>query len=202
MNNKNKQNYLRQIPAVDEILNWPKILKLSKTQPHWIILKAIRNILENKRKEFLKNPSLSKNEGFNLSMDKIISGVEKEIKKLAQPNLRRVINATGIILHTNIGRAILSSEALNNLIEIGNSYSNLEFDLEKGERGSRYTHVEKLLCQLTNAESAMVVNNNAGAVLLTLNTLAFQKKVIIPRGQLRKSSVSVLNSLWTSHCPG
>jgi len=95
-----------------------------------------------------------------------------------------VINATGVVLHTNLGRAPLSAEALRNLVEVAGGYSNLEFNLETGERGSRYEHVEDLLCRISGAESALVVNNNAGAVLLALNTLAEGKEVIVSRGQL------------------
>jgi L-seryl-tRNA(Ser) seleniumtransferase len=99
-------------------------------------------------------------------------------------HLKGVVNATGTILHTNLGRAVLSQEALNAIIGVASGYSNLEFNLEKGERGSRYSHVESLLCRITGAEAAMVVNNNAAAVMLVLSTLAKDKEAIVSRGQL------------------
>jgi L-seryl-tRNA(Ser) seleniumtransferase len=95
-----------------------------------------------------------------------------------------VINATGVVLHTNLGRAPLCAEALRNIVDIARGYSNLELDLSTGERGSRYSHVEEILCRISGAESALVVNNNAGAVLLALNSLAEGKEVIVSRGQL------------------
>ncbi|MEM2983565.1 MAG: L-seryl-tRNA(Sec) selenium transferase, partial [Candidatus Bathyarchaeia archaeon] len=100
------------------------------------------------------------------------------------PNLRRVVNATGVIVHTNLGRSLIAKEIIPHLVDIATRYSNLEYDLELGERGSRYSHVEKILCDLSGAESAIVVNNNAGAVLICLNTLAAGKEVIVSRGEL------------------
>jgi L-seryl-tRNA(Ser) seleniumtransferase len=94
------------------------------------------------------------------------------------------MNATGVVIHTNLGRAPLHPSALKHLIEVSKTYSNLEYDLDRGERGSRYIHVEEILCRLSGAESALVVNNNAGAVLLVLNTLAEGKEVIVSRGEL------------------
>ena len=99
-----------------------------------------------------------------------------------QPQLRRVINATGVIIHTNLGRSPLHPSALQHLIEVAQTYSNLEYDIELGERGSRYAHVEGILCRLSGAESALVVNNNAGAVLLALNTLAEGREAVVSRG--------------------
>jgi L-seryl-tRNA(Ser) seleniumtransferase len=101
-----------------------------------------------------------------------------------RPTLCPVINATGVVLHTNLGRAPLCEDALEAMVEVGRGYSNLEYDLEAGERGSRYVHAEELLCRLTGAEGALVVNNNAGAVLLTLSALAQGRQVVISRGQL------------------
>ena len=110
--------------------------------------------------------------------------VEKSIKGLYRYSLRRVVNATGVILHTNLGRTPLCPEALQRIVEVGRSYSNLEFDLAKGERGQRYDHVSSLICALTGAEDALIVNNNAAAVLLVLNTLAEGKEAIVSRGEL------------------
>jgi L-seryl-tRNA(Ser) seleniumtransferase len=101
-----------------------------------------------------------------------------------QPNLRRVINGTGVVIHTNLGRSVLSPKTTDRLIQAGGYYSNLEFDLETGKRGSRYSLVEELICYLTGAEAALVVNNNAAAVLICLDTLAKDREVIVSRGQL------------------
>jgi L-seryl-tRNA(Ser) seleniumtransferase len=110
--------------------------------------------------------------------------VEGIIAGLHRYKLRRLVNATGVILHTNLGRAPLCPEALDRILEVGRGYSNLEFDLEQGVRGLRYDHVSRLICMLTGAEDALIVNNNAAAVLLTLNTLAEHKEAIVSRGEL------------------
>jgi L-seryl-tRNA(Ser) seleniumtransferase len=99
-------------------------------------------------------------------------------------NLKRIVNATGVVVHTNLGRSILADDAVENLLTIASRYSNLEFDLSTGVRGSRYSIVEDILCEISGAEAAMVVNNNAGAVLLCLETLSKGKKVIVSRGEL------------------
>src|SRR5207247_2403020 len=106
------------------------------------------------------------------------------IRRRARPSLRPVLNATGTLLHTNLGRAPLADEAIARIVAVARGYSNLELDLESGERGSRYAHVERLLCNLTGAEAAMAVNNNASAVVLALNTLAVGKAVVVSRGEL------------------
>jgi len=120
----------------------------------------------------------------NYDLDAIVDLVIERVREKVRPNLRKVVNATGIVLHTNLGRAILSKAAVKAINDVAGSYSNLELDLETGERGTRYAHVEELLCRLTGAEAGFVVNNNAGAVLLVLNTLAKGREVIVSRGQL------------------
>ncbi|MBU2522023.1 MAG: L-seryl-tRNA(Sec) selenium transferase, partial [Proteobacteria bacterium] len=120
----------------------------------------------------------------NLDLSLILEKVKGRVKKIMQLNLKRTINATGIIVHTNLGRSLLPADAVENLSEIAGRYSNLEFDLSKGIRGSRYSAVEDILCEISGAEAAMVVNNNAAAVLLCLETIAKGKKVIVSRGEL------------------
>ena len=107
-----------------------------------------------------------------------------ELAKSAVPNLRRVVNGTGVVIHTNLGRSPLPESVRQALNDIAFGYSNLEFDLERGERGSRYSHVERLLCELTGAEAALVVNNNAAATYLILAALCAGREVIVSRGQL------------------
>ena len=115
--------------------------------------------------------------------DEIVLNIVNQASALARPTLRPLINATGVVLHTNLGRAPLSEETIAAMDTISRGYNNLEFDLESGERGSRHTHIEPLLCRLTGAEAGLVVNNNASAVLLGLTALAKRKEVIVSRGQ-------------------
>jgi len=119
-----------------------------------------------------------------ISPEAILSRAKTMTTAAMQPNLRPVINATGIIIHTNLGRSLLADSALENIQQIAAGYSNLEFDLKAGERGSRYSSVEELICEISLAEAALVVNNNAGAVLLSLETIASGKNVIVSRGEL------------------
>ena len=116
--------------------------------------------------------------------DSLLQGLANAVRSAVRPRLRRVLNATGVVIHTNLGRSLLADEAVQAATEAMRHYSNLEFDLTTGKRGSRYSLVENLLCRLTGAESALVVNNNAGAVFLTLETLARGREVVVSRGQL------------------
>ncbi|MGA2316676.1 MAG: L-seryl-tRNA(Sec) selenium transferase [Thermodesulfobacteriota bacterium] len=178
------QQVLRKIPSVDEILSKPEVSNLLKTYPRSVVVEAIRKGLGRLREEILRKEELSQLGDDLFSFERLYPLFQKEIDLQIQPRLRRVINATGVVIHTNLGRAPLHSSAIKHLIDISKHYSNLEYDIELGERGSRYTHVEEILCRLSGAESALVVNNNAGAVLLVLNTLAEGKEVIVSRGEL------------------
>jgi L-seryl-tRNA(Ser) seleniumtransferase len=169
---------------VDEILSRPEIINLLKVHPRKVVVEAIRKGLGRLREEILRKEELSQLGDDLFSFERLYPLFQKEIDLQIQPRLRRVINATGVVIHTNLGRAPLHSSAIKHLIDISKHYSNLEYDIELGERGSRYTHVEEILCRLSGAESALVVNNNAGAVLLVLNTLAEGKEVIVSRGEL------------------
>jgi L-seryl-tRNA(Ser) seleniumtransferase len=175
---------LRKIPRVDEILSRPQIVDLLKVHPRNVVIEAIRKGLGRLRGEILQKQDLSQLEDAFFSFENLYPLFQKEIDLQIQPRLRRVINATGVVIHTNLGRAPLHSSAIKHLMEVSKTYSNLEYDLDRGERGDRYTHVEEILCRLSGAESALVVNNNAGAVLLALNTLAEGKEVIVSRGEL------------------
>ena len=148
-----------------------------------IVLKAIQRKLENVRRNIINTQEpLSDKEP--ITVDFPGDEIREIIQSFSNNHLEKVINATGVILHTNMGRSILPVEAIDNLADIAHSYSNLEYDLEEGRRGHRYSHVEELLCDISGAESAFVVNNNAGAVLLTLNALADGKEAIVSRGEL------------------
>ncbi len=166
---------LRCIPAVHELVAHLK--KVSRA-PEKLLTNIARETTELFRKEILSGKRHS------LQEEEVKSFAERLLREKLTPSLRPLINATGVVVHTNLGRSVLPQEALEAIKEVSLRYSNLEFDLRTGKRGSRYAHVEDILCELTGAESALVVNNNAAAVLLTLNTLAFNREVIVSRGEL------------------
>jgi len=166
----------RNLPSVDSLLSSEKVMCLEETYPHNLLLNLSREQLEFERLSIARgNPCRP--------VDEIIESLCARVGVLERSNLRPVINASGVILHTNLGRAPLSQEALRAMDAVGKGYCNLEFDLDKGTRGSRYVHIEQLLCQLTGAEAALVVNNNAAAVLLGITALAKRKEIIVSRGQ-------------------
>ncbi|MBI4391537.1 MAG: L-seryl-tRNA(Sec) selenium transferase [candidate division NC10 bacterium] len=166
---------LRRLPSVDELLQEPAIKALLARLPRWAILEGIRETLERARRRILAGGAQPEDLG---------AAAAAFAEAAARPSLRRVINATGVILHTNIGRARLPEAALEAAREVGRAYSTLEFDLEAGARGSRQVHVEGLLLRLTGAEAAFAVNNNAAAVLLAINSLAEGREVVVSRGEL------------------
>lgn len=180
--NDRKQLLLRSLPGVDHILELTKADPYFKTVPKTVLTHSIRDVIENLRTEILKNPHDIAQE--KLTDAFILKSVKAFTQKTLAPNLVRTINATGVVVHTNLGRSILAEDALENIHLIASRYSNLEFDLAGGKRGSRYSAVKDILCEISGAEAAMVVNNNAGAVLLCLETIARDKKVIISRGEL------------------
>jgi L-seryl-tRNA(Ser) seleniumtransferase len=169
---------LRAIPKVDEVLQW--LTGVSRV-PVFLVKQSVREELDRLRQKILAGKKVNKN---SLSKKNITAQVKKRLHEEMMPNFRRAINATGVVIHTNLGRSILPASASEALMQAGTRYSNLEFDLATGKRGSRYSLVEKLLCDLTGAEAALVVNNNAAAVLLVLDTFAKGREVIVSRGQL------------------
>ncbi|MCD4742329.1 MAG: L-seryl-tRNA(Sec) selenium transferase [Desulfobacteraceae bacterium] len=175
--NKN-QNLLRKLPGVDHLLELIKKDTSFKQLPLNVCKSSIRYALENIRTNILNEKKV------DLSDKTILATVFKHANNDIKNNLIGVINATGVVLHTNLGRSLLCKEALKNITDISSGYSNLEYNIDKGTRGIRYSAVEDLLCELTGAEAALVVNNNAGAVLLSLNSLAENKEVIVSRGEL------------------
>ena len=173
---EDKAALLRRIPAVHELV--ARLKERFPKAPEKLITLAARQAVETLREEIL----YGKRQG--LSFEEALSSAESVLKERLKPSLRPVINATGVVVHTNLGRSLLPEEAISAVAEIAGRYSNLEFDLKTGKRGSRYSHVEEILLELTGAEAALVVNNNAAAVLITLNTLALGKEVIVSRGEL------------------
>lgn len=174
------RHLLPLLPSVEEVLNH-LTSKDREELPHQILVQNIRNGIDGLRQQILQGELIDEE---NLTGKKIAQLAWEQAQQEWQPNLRPVINATGVVLHTNLGRAVLSAEARQAIQGITKGYSNLELNLDSGQRGSRYSHVVDLLCHLTGAESALVVNNNAAAVLLALNTFAQGKEVIVSRSQL------------------
>jgi L-seryl-tRNA(Ser) seleniumtransferase len=171
------QDQLRLLPSVDELLQSSAGQQLIVQFSRSLTLRAVRASIAQARIDI-------SNGGQCPSYDDLLVRAEQTLQSEQQPHLRPVINATGVIINTNLGRAPLSAEALQAVQQVAGGYSNLEYDLDAGERGSRYTHVTKLLCELTGAEDALVANNNAAAVLVALSALAMGREVIISRGQL------------------
>ena len=172
-----KKHLLRSLPKVDEVLRQPAIAALDL--PQSVITDLVRQHIDGLRRRVLDSDLQTLP-----SMEDLCAEICTAAKAAAKPSLRPVINATGITLHTNLGRACLSEKAVQAAADAARRYSTLEYDVESGQRGSRYSHVEKLLCKITGAEAAMVVNNNAAAVLLILSALGKGGEVITSRGEL------------------
>ena len=173
------KNLLSQIPAINKILLLDEIKELMNTYTEVAIKSAIKQYIEEIKQailneELIEVPSLSK----------IVGEVARIVEKEDKNSLRRVINATGTILHTNLGRSLLSEKIKENIESVAFNYSNLEFDIDNKKRGSRYVHLIDIIKKLTGAEDVLVVNNNAAAVLLTLNTLVKDQEIIVSRGEL------------------
>ena len=173
------QKLLREIPKVDELLKNPILKTLSLNVPDQTITQAVRQVLEDLRRGILSG-EIEEMPG----QDWLCTRIAENALRDAEPSLRPVINGTGIILHTNLGRACIADRAAQAAQKVAQSYSTLEYNLQAGRRGTRYSHVEDLLCKLTGAESALVVNNNAAAVLLILSDMATGGEVITSRGEL------------------
>ncbi len=175
------KNLLRELPSVDHLLHHPKSEPLLARLNRDYVTQQCREILDELRSAIRQGKSVGAKE---LAEESILSQLETRIGLDREPKLIRVINATGTVLHTNLGRAVLPQPAIDALCRVGSSAVNLEYDLAQGERGRREEMIEKLLMNLTGAEAATVVNNNAAAVFLGLNTVANGKEVIVSRGEL------------------
>ncbi len=168
---------LRQLPSVDRLLDVEAIQELIETYGRQTTVEALRETLDAAREKIREGGDIP-------DIASLVTHAHTRLKERLAPTLRRVINATGVIIHTNLGRAPLSNATRAAMDEVSQGYSTLEYDLEAGRRGHRTVHAERLLCDLTGAEAALVVNNNAGAVLLALTGLALGRGVVISRGQL------------------
>jgi len=180
MDENQAKEYLRQIPGVDAVLQMEAVRDALSRHPRKLILDAIREELDENRNRILQS------HGSPTAIDpsELARSIAERADRLAAFTLRPVVNATGIVIHTNLGRSLLPEEAIERLQTVCRGYSNLEYDLQLGERGSRHVHAEAILRELTGAQAALVVNNNAGAVFLILNTLARGREVVVSRGQL------------------
>ncbi len=168
---------LRSLPSVEQLLQTPAVLELVASYGRPLTLDAVRQALEEARQQFPQTGNIP-------NSSELVDRANNLIEESVRPTLTPVINASGVILHTNLGRAPLSRTALQAAQLAALSYTNLEFDLRNGKRGSRLLHAEALLCRLTGAEAAVVVNNNAAAVMLVLTALARRRAVVIARSQL------------------
>ena len=169
---------LSGLPSVDEILKGGRGMRWLNTYPRRYVVQAVRETIDLRRKEIIEGLAV------DLSVERMAADIERIVGSLSSFSLKPLINATGVVIHTNLGRSTLSERAIENIRRVSDSYSNLEYDIEKGKRGKRYTHIKRILRETTGAEDALVINNNAAAVLLCLNTLSKDKEVIVSRGEL------------------
>lgn len=178
----NKRNLFSQLPSVDEVLNDEKIKTALIDYPRILVTDSIRSEIDDTRKKIV---NLKEDiEDFKIDYDSIINNILDKIKLNYALSLKKVINGTGIVIHTNLGRSLLSESIKEDIWTSASRYSNLEYDLDNGERGSRYSHLKNIIKKLTKAEDVLVVNNNAAAVLLVLSTMAKNSEVIVSRGEL------------------
>jgi L-seryl-tRNA(Ser) seleniumtransferase len=169
---------LRRLPKTDELLKREDLTALAGSAPRAVVVGAVRDAVESLRERLLGGETVEFDD------DTVADEVGRLVAARLRPSLRRVVNATGIIVHTNLGRSVLAESALRAMIDAAGNYSTLEYDVSTGERGSRHVHVERLICEVTGAEAAMAVNNNAAAVLLAIAGLSARKEAIVSRGQL------------------
>jgi len=189
---ESKADLYRKLPSVDELVHRPSLASLISHEGQRSITEAARAVLSSLRQEIAAGRLDAK--GVDLAVSGVDAAVERELRRALRFSLRTVVNATGVVLHTNLGRAPLAPAAIEHIAETAQAYSNLEFDLESGERGKRDVHVDRLFKKLLSEDgfpkaspaqiSTIVVNNNAAAVLLALNTLADGGEVVVSRGEL------------------
>lgn len=179
---ENQQRLLKKLPGVDHVLEIIRNDNSYDHVPHSVVLSSIRSVIEKLRQSVLDNNEEITDDHFADTF--IFNKVSSAIVRKMTLNLKRTINAAGVVVHTNLGRSLLSDEAVKHVTDTAQRYSNLEFNIETGKRGLRYSAVEDIICEISGAEAALAVNNNAGAVLLALDTVANGKEVIVSRGEL------------------
>jgi L-seryl-tRNA(Ser) seleniumtransferase len=173
-----RQEALSKLPSVDEVLKSLHGKDLLGRYPRKFVLNAIRDVINIRRMKILKGDTM------DVSLEDLVRQISAKAMHLSSYSLRHVINATGIVVHTNLGRAVLPEKAIEHVVNIAGGYSNLEYDLDAGRRGKRYAHIKSLLREITGAEDGIAVNNNAAAVLICLNSVAKDREVIVSRGEL------------------
>ena len=181
-----KWELLRKLPKVDYLLQYNGLKEYGKNTDYYTFSESIKSGIDFFRQKIL-NGEYEENKTQNLEIDlteRLVEKIKEILKEKSLYNLRKVINGTGTIIHTNLGRSIFSEKTAKHVAEIMTCYNNIEYDLETGERGSRYKHLEKIICDVTGAEGAIVVNNNAAAVVLCINEFAKEKEIIVSRGEL------------------
>jgi L-seryl-tRNA(Ser) seleniumtransferase len=169
---------LAKLPSIDECIKSTYGEKWTDTYYRKIVLRSIREVIDAKRRQILDGAAP------DVSIDALADEIEKTIRRHSEYRLRPLINATGIVIHTNLGRSILSHRAVENIVATAESYANLEYEISRGKRGKRYSNITGIITELTGAEDATVVNNNAAAVLICLDTFARNREVIVSRGEL------------------
>lgn len=180
----NKKELFKMLPSVDEVLSQKEIEELIEKYLRSIVLESIREVIDINRQTIVAIKTEEEAEKFSLTMEKVIEETEKKARDNYALSLKKVINGTGTVLHTNLGRSLISEKIKDEIWTAASRYSNLEYDLEKGERGSRYVHLTDMIKRLTGAEDVLVVNNNAAAVMLVLSTMAKGGEAIVSRGEL------------------
>ena len=178
----NIREVLSKLPSVDEVLGYENIIEILKEYPRNLVLEEIRETIDLNRKSILNQKDNLSN--IEIKVENIVNDTVNRVRLKYELSLKKVINGTGVVIHTNLGRSLLSESIKDDILNTAFRYSNLEYDIEKGERGSRYSHLIETIKKLTNAEDVLIVNNNAAAVLLVLSTLAKDKEAIVSRGEL------------------
>lgn len=173
-----KSELLRKLPKIDELLKEETVDSYIQSSIRAEVISVLRETIDGLRGDILEGRTVS------LEKEDLMERFVRNMEEKKKPKLRKVINATGVVIHTNLGRSLLNEEAVRCVADISMNYNNLEYDIKAGKRGSRYSHVEEIITKVTGAEAAMVVNNNAAAVMLVLNTLCRGKEAIVSRGQL------------------
>lgn len=173
-----KSEMLRKLPKIDELLKEEIVDGYVRNSIRAEVIEVLRETIDELRGSILDGKTVS------LKKEDLLLRFVRKMEEKKKPKLRKVINATGVVIHTNLGRSLLNEEAVRCVEEISMNYNNLEYDINAGKRGSRYSHVEEIITKVTGAEAAIVVNNNAAAVMLVLNTLSKGKEAIVSRGQL------------------
>ncbi|CAH2214159.1 L-seryl-tRNA(Sec) selenium transferase [Tepidibacter aestuarii] len=179
----NKKKLFSLLPSVDEVLNDKIVIELIEEYPRSLVVDTIRKNIDAIRKNIISLKE-EQAEDFSIDYDEFINNIVNELRLSYSLSLKKVINATGVVIHTNLGRSLLADIIKEDVWQVASRYSNLEYDIDNGKRGSRYSHLEEIIKKITGAEDVLVVNNNAAAVLLVLSTMSKNKEAIVSRGEL------------------